>query len=422
MLERFVQWETLAPRTAENVPPEDAILWREVSRSDPLQRFLWSAGAAGATVLVIVNDPHRATRTRPVLAALCEARRGLTRQPRFRALVATGTHRFDAPERRAFETATFHDCGLELDAVAWHDAFDSSALAEIAGFRMHRWIEESEFLLPIGSVGLHYFAGLTGAHKTATIGCMSYEDIERNHAGAMDSASDAFVCRGNPVFDDIARTLGALELAGKRICAVNQIVRDNSAVDARAGSWLDSLVGLTAAVFRTSFQYVPHAVDILHLKVPPPLGRSFYQADKALKNNHLAVRDSGGIILEADCSDGIGPDAFMSLLREAPDYASAVRIVQQRGYRLGDHKAVKLRHLTDPAVRNVRVALVSTHIAQTHADTVGLTVFETVEAATSWLTGGVIDGSLLRGLRIDDAGNFRATPCGQEPIEFPDTP
>ena len=209
MLERSVQWETLAPRTAENVPPEDAILWREVSRSDPLQRFLWSAGAAGAAVLLLVNDPHRGTRTRPVLAALCEARRGLTRQPRFRVLVATGTHRFDAPERRAFETATFHDCGLELDAVAWHDAFDSSALAEIAGFRMHRWIDESKFLLPIGSVGLHYFAGLTGAHKTATIGCMSYEDIERNHAGAMNSASDAFVCRGNPVFDDIARTLGA---------------------------------------------------------------------------------------------------------------------------------------------------------------------------------------------------------------------
>ena len=172
----------------------------------------------------------------------------------------------------------------------------------------------------------------------------------------------------------------------------------------------------------SSFQYLPHAVDILHLKVPPPLGRSFYQADKALKNNHLAVRDSGGIILEADCPDGIGPDAFMSLLREAPDYASAVRIVQQRGYRFGDHKAVKLRHLTDPAVRNVRLALVSTHIAKTHADTVGLTVFETVEAATSWLTGGVIDGPLRRGLRIDDAGNFRATPCGQEPIEFPDTP
>ena len=59
--------------------------------------------------------------------------------------------------------------------------------------------------------------------------------------------------------------------------------------------------------------------------------------------------------------------------------------------------------------------------AQIDAETAGLTVFGNVNAATSWLTGVAVDGPLLRGLRIDDAGIFLATSCDQNPIEFPDS-
>jgi hypothetical protein len=156
---------------------------------------------------------------------------------------------------------------------------------------------------------------------------------------------------------------------------------------------------------------IAEPADVLRLKVPLPLGRNLYQADKALKNNHLAVRDGGGIMLEADCPEGIGPNAFMRLLRWAGDHASAKRRVQEDGYTLGDHKAVKLRYLTDPTRRGVHVALISPNIADADAATAGLWVFRAEPAAAEWLAR-VVAGPLRRGLVVEDAGLVSVTACG----------
>jgi nickel-dependent lactate racemase len=148
---------------------------------------------------------------------------------------------------------------------------------------------------------------------------------------------------------------------------------------------------------------IERPADVLRLRVPLPLGRNLYQADKALKNNHHAVRDGGGIVLEADCPEGIGPDAFMNLLRRAGDYATARQIVAQEGYRLGDHKAVKLRHLTDPAQRGVHVALVSPNVTVADVEIAGMSAFAEVTSAIDWLAR-VLTGPLERGLTVEDAG------------------
>ncbi len=376
---------------------------------DTLVRFLDDAGSSDETVLLLVNDGHRSTQTRPALEIMAELGKTLPRMPRFRAIVATGTHRFEKNERSEFERSTFGGYGLRIDQVAWHDALDEDALVGIAGARMHRWLGESRFLLPIGSVEPHYFAGVTGPHKTLTVGCMSHEDIERNHAHAMHQASGVLRLSGNPVYDDIARTVRGLESAGKVIRAIAQVVRGDKIVAAAVGSVLDTVEALMPEVRRLYGLGVTRAVDVLHLKVPLPLGRNLYQADKALKNNHRAVRDGGGIVLDADCFEGIGPDAFLSLLRRAATWEDALRIVEKEGYRLGDHKAVMLLHLTDPACRGVHLALVSSHVRAEDAKAAGMTVHTTVEEALVRLVG-LVDGSFEHGLAIEDAGMVCVTP------------
>ena len=181
-----LEWQTVGPAS---VPVERAsltVLQRALSATDALTRFLIKAGDAGEKVLLLVNDGHRATQTRAALTAISGLKDKLPEMPGFRALVATGTHRFGARERSEFESTTFGGCGIEVDEVAWHDATDAGSLVDLAGVRMHRWLSEARFLLPIGSVEPHYFAGVTGPHKTLTVGCMSREDIERNHAYAMN--------------------------------------------------------------------------------------------------------------------------------------------------------------------------------------------------------------------------------------------
>jgi nickel-dependent lactate racemase len=232
---------------------------------------------------------------------------------------------------------------------------------------------------------------------------MSREDIERNHAHAMSPDAAGMRLRGNPVFDDIADVIRRLEEVGKDICSFSQVIRGDIVVAASAGPPLDTVDALLPTARELYVRPIPRAADVLNLKVPLPLGRNLYQADKALKNNHLAVRDGGGIVLESDCAEGIGPDAFFTLLRRAGDWATARQIVEEEGYRLSDHKAVKLRHLTDPAGRGVHVALVSSHIERADAEAAGMSLFLDVPQALGWLAG-VIDGSVERGLIVEDAG------------------
>ena len=98
----------------------------------------------------------------------------------------------------------------------------------------------------------------------------------------------------------------------------------------------------------------------------------------------------------------------MNVLRRAADYATARRIVAQEGYRLGDHKAVKLRHLTDRAQRGVHVALVSPHVSAADAVAAGMTAFAEVGPALDWLARVTV-GPLEHGLLVEDAGLVCAT-------------
>ncbi len=404
-----IEWMTVCPRVpAES--PSSAELAARLAGCPSIAGMLAAAGHAGEPVLLCVNDSDRATPTREVLRALAAlpARGHGSDRPRFRALVATGTHRFTAEARATFERQTFRDCGLPIEHVDWHDSRDVDAHIAMGGFRFDRRLSAHRFLLPIGSVEPHYFAGATGAHKTVTIGCLSQIDIELNHRGALHPASDVFSLAGNPVYDGIVDALGALRRAARRIACVDLVVADGRWLEAATGDPLEALRALLPAVRSVFAHHLEQPVDLLHLRVPPPLGRSLYQADKALKNNYRAVRDGTWIVLEAECELGVGPDAFLALLRDAPDHESALRVVERRGYRLGDHKAVKLRHLTDPRRRGVHVVLASRNVDDADARLCG---FERADSAEQALRTVLARGApaACSGLRVEDAGNVCLT-------------
>jgi hypothetical protein len=104
-----------------------------VASSTTLGNFLSAAAAARETILLIVNDPYRATQTRPALVTLTAKVRAMASPPRFKALVATGTHLIDRARRWEFETPTFADCGLAIDSVNWHESKDTAAMVAIGG-------------------------------------------------------------------------------------------------------------------------------------------------------------------------------------------------------------------------------------------------------------------------------------------------
>jgi len=349
----------------------------------------------GKGLTVLVNDPQRQTDSHAVLLELCRH----VDPAAIRVVVATGTHCIAANRRGEFEAGLLGE--LSISRLVWHDCRDAALVAIGSQWRGHPWLLGKPPVLAIGSVEPHYFAGFTGAHKTCTIGCASHADIETNHAAAMDDGSRPARLAGNSVYEGILRMLRALK-DEQRVSALNLVQAGSRVVAAHGGDPIDALTGLVPAAEETFIRRIDAAVDALVLEVPPPLGGSFYQADKGIKNNEHALRNGGCVVLVARCEAGLGQDDFVSLLREARTYDEALVAVRRRGYRLGDHKAVRLRKLTDPAHRAAKAFLVSDGLSAEEARLLGMSKAASVEDA---LSCAGIDDTRHRVLRVDDAGN-----------------
>ena len=78
-------------------------------------------------------------------------------------------------------------------------------------------------------------------------------------------------------------------------------------------------------------------------------------------------------------------------------------MVAQRGYRLGDHKAVRLRALTDPAGRGVRVYAASDGLSAEDCAVLG---FERASSVAEAVSRAGERGAAERVFRVIDAGNL----------------
>ena len=394
-----VEGATLLASGAPELPPPD--LPRAVD--DALRLLSPSTGG----IVVLVNDPQRHTATNAVFRIVAQR----IAPGRLRVLVAAGSHR--APPRAArqiFERSVLAD--ITPAAIQWHDcrASDLAAIGPAgrqgAVWRGHSWLLESGGVFAIGSVEPHYFAGWTGAHKTATIGVAAHGDIEANHALALSPRCRPLCLDGNGVAEGIMTMLGALE-ARRPVAAVNLVQAGPDILAANGGSARTALDAARPSAEAALVRRIDKPVDALVAEVAGPLAESFYQADKGIKNNEWAVRDGGCLVLAAACPQGIGQDHFVSLLRRAATHAEAVAAVQSAGYRLGDHKAVRLRYLTDPACRAVRMYVVSEGLSPADAALLGLLKAPTIAAA---LAAAGIRPDRDRVLHVLDAGNLCVIP------------
>lgn len=364
--------------------------------------------SAGLTVLV--NDPQRQTNTHALLVELA----GRLDPARVRILVATGSHTFSYDQRESFTRNLTGD--LPLKVIDWHDcrSDDLSPIGSGGTWRGHRWLTERPALLAIGRVKPHYLAGFAGAHKTATIGCASHEDITANHAGALGPHCRPCRLDGNPVHAGISRMLQGL-WRERPVAAVNLVQVGERTVAVFAGHPIHALRQAARKATEIFVRTVPRPADVIIAEVTGPLGETFYQADKGIKNNEWAVRDAGTIILVAPCRLGIGQDQFLHLLRNADSYDRAVELVEKKGYQLGDHKAVRLRYLTDTKCRGVRVMVVSSGLSDQEAEVLGVTKSATVGSA---LSAAGVDPRSDRIYEIKDAGNMTVLPEGMQPPEI----
>lgn len=359
---------------------------RHSAESAGIAQFLSDAFASPTGLLIAVNDPHRHTDSASAIKAIAHMCHRLNLPFRFRLVIATGSHQFaDAKERTCHEDAILGRHAKSCLSITWHDAFNDEHLLPLVNSskpRFNRELVMSSHILAIGSLEPHYFAGITGAHKTLTVGLMSFEDITENHAHALSSAASGMKLKGNPIYEGLSESIHVMEESGKRLFAINEIMASGRLERCFSGHPLQSLHQALPDLRAIFCHTVSAPKDLIISIVHSPLDRDLYQADKGIKNVESAVRDGGIILLNASCQHGIGIDRFHQLLKVAPTYREAKQYIEMNNYKLGDHKAVRLRALTDE--RNVRIAAFAPGLKRGEAQECGIQLFANREDAVTW--------------------------------------
>ena len=321
---------------------EERLLRKAVEGADGF-RGLESFATPGKSLLVLVNDGSRPTPTARMLDSLWAEIKAA--RPTF--LVATGTHRPPTDEELGH---IFGSRWPEVrEQVFIHDSLDPGQLV-CAGTTssgnevlLNRRVTDAERILVLGSVEPHYFAGFTGGRKIFLPGVAAYETIERNHRLAMEPGAEALRREGNPVD---AEMQDALELlADREMFAVLAVLdRERRIHSAHAGDIESAFARATADVRRLYSATIHRRADIVVAAATHPLDLDLYQAQKAVENGSLALREGGTLILVSACRDGVGNDAFLRIMSEAGT-PERVMALAAKDYQLGYHKAARLAGL-----------------------------------------------------------------------------
>lgn len=263
-------------------------------------------------VVVVVNDETRPTPYEvffpPLLESFREAGIG---DDQVTFLIATGLH---APHSHALNESVFGAEMARRFRFVSHEADDEDSLCDMGvlssglRLRINRLAVDADFLITLGVVMPHYFAGFSGGRKSILPGIAGRESIENNHARMVDLVDNLPELRSNPLsleMIEAARRLGV-----DFIC--NAVLADDlSIVGIFAGDLEEAWYA--AADAAASVYDVPFArqADICIISASGyPRDVNAYQAQKALDHADRVTRKGGTIVLVAACEKGLGGKTF----------------------------------------------------------------------------------------------------------------
>lgn len=198
-------------------------------------------------------------------------------------------------------------------------------------------VVDSDFIICMGNIEYHYFAGYSGGAKAIMPGVSTREAIRQNHKMMVDKEAYA----GNlesPVRKDIeesAKLLGIdfiLNVVLDEHKNIIKAVAGDSVLAHREGcAFLDKLYSVK----------ISEKADIVVVSAGGyPKDQNMYQAQKALDNAKHAVKDGGIIIWLASCKEGLGSKIFEEWMTQKKPKEMIEDI--KKDFKLGGHKAAAI--------------------------------------------------------------------------------
>lgn len=200
-------------------------------------------------------------------------------------------------------------------------------------------VAESDFIICLGNVDFHYFAGYSGGAKALFPGCASKNSIEHNHKFMLlDKARPGNII-DNPIRNDIEEVARII-----KIDYILNVVLDEhkNIVYAASGNYIKAHRKCCEYIDNMYVKHLDTKADIVIVSQGGlPKDTNLYQTQKALDNASYAVRDGGIIILVGKCTDGLGNETFERYFIESKTSDDIIDKIKNK-FELGGHKAAAI--------------------------------------------------------------------------------
>lgn len=292
------------------------------------------------SVVVVVNDETRPTPYPVFFPPLLEtfAECGI-RDERVTFVVATGLHPAHDEE---LNCKTY---GAEMTRrfrFVSHTADDADGLEEFGllpsgvPLKINRIVAGADFVITLGVVMPHYFAGYSGGRKSIFPGVAGRESIERNHARMLEVIDDLPAIHDNPISREMI-------LAARKVGVdfiLNAVVTEDQEIVHLAGGDLEeawyAATEVSGGLYRVPFG---EPADLCIVSASGyPRDVNMYQAQKALNHASRAVRRGGRILLLAEAPKGFGEPVFEDWISRGYSPEKVLKEVP-RHFVIGGHKA-----------------------------------------------------------------------------------
>lgn len=287
-------------------------------------------------LLVVVNDGFRNTPTELVLDWLLRLNGSYLQNSQF--LIATGVH--DAPTEKHLQKIFGKFYGQLKGQISFHNAKDKSSMVKVGidQFDEEVWVNKALFdydnVCLIGSVEPHYFAAYTGGRKSIFPGLADFRTVERNHNMANSLEAAPLKIEGNPVAEHLNALLKMLDTS--RFFSIQTVIDAQKQLAGVFMGDLDESFQQAVSLAKKIFTHkVNSFYDVILCEITPPLDNNLYQAQKALENSQVAVKDGGVAIVVSACSGGVGSKHFWEL---ADKWDKEKNISRDSKMHFGSHK------------------------------------------------------------------------------------
>ncbi|MFC1814330.1 nickel-dependent lactate racemase [Thermodesulfobacteriota bacterium] len=272
-----------------------------------------------AAVSIVLSDKTRLCEYPVFLPVLLKTLESFGADPdRITLFIAYGTHQRQTED----ECISTYGDSYHKYRFVHHDSTNMSAFSALGHTTrgtpvlIRRDIVETGFLITLGAISHHYFAGYGGGRKLIFPGLGYKNAIYHNHGLFLDTRQKILspFCQsgkldGNPLAEDLAE----IETYRPADMSIHAILDNQGRVcDLRPGVGTNHFLWACAEHGKNCEIITDRQFDLVIASCGGyPKDINFIQSHKAIDNAAKFVRDGGSLIALAECRDGIGSKTFL---------------------------------------------------------------------------------------------------------------